>query len=167
MARRSSRSNPIRSWSGTSISTVVSVTTTQQVVTVLSLFTDFPETLLRSRGSLLIQATPDAADENDILGIGLIVVNEAASSAGGVSVPGPLNDIDADWLWHQGIAFDSRVATSYTGDHIGLNKRVEIDSKAMRRVARDQTIVLVAEAATGEFVSLRLTGFLRMLAQLS
>jgi len=154
-----------KTWIGETASGITSVTATQ----VMLIFTGISEatlgstTLLRSRGNVLCVATPDAAGDSDVLGLGLIVVHSNARVAGGVSLPGPINDDGADWLWHQYVPLHSGGITSTTGDNIGSNVRIEIDSKAMRRVPTDHDIVLMAEVADGDFATVAVNAGVRFL----
>ena len=59
------------------------------------------ETLLRSRGEVSLAFGANAGGDSDVVGLGLIVLHSNAVSVGGSSVPGPINDIGADWLWHR------------------------------------------------------------------
>ncbi len=111
-------------------------------------------TVLRSRGWAFLVAVPNAADDEEVIGLGLVVVNEAAQGVGGASLPGPIADINSDaWLWHALIPMDGSTLTAADPQAIGTNRYVEIDSKAMRRVAADQTVVLVGERSQSSFAS--------------
>ena len=123
------------------------------------------QTLLRTRGSLVVLGTPDAAGDSEIVGLGVIVVQQAAAAVGGASVPGPLNDPDANWLWHQFVGLNAMGATGETPTSVSAIVRVEIDSKAMRKVAIDQELIMIGELATGEFASVIVTGGWRVLMQ--
>ncbi len=109
------------------------------------------ETLLRSRGQVSLAFGANAATDSDIVGLGLIVVHTNAVTAGGASLPGPIKDIGADWLWHSFVCMDAAGATAQNVDGILMNRIVEIDSKAMRRVPSDHEVVLMAELTSGDF----------------
>ncbi len=121
-------------------------------------------TVLRVRGNILVAASPNAAADSDILGLGLIVVTESARTAGGAALPGPLNDVGNDgWFWHQFVPLDAVILTAGIAELGGTVVRVEIDAKAMRRVPTDYAVVLVAELQTGDMGSVNVTGQFRIL----
>ncbi len=157
-----SRSRGVKSW-GTTQFGVATLTTTQLILASLVLSTTSGETILRSRGMLFLRGNPDAAGDDDVVGLGLIVVQSAAAAVGGASIPGPINDGDADWFWHQFVPLNS-FGSAADDEAIGLNKYVEIDSKAMRKVPRDQTVILVGELFSGELSNVQVSGGLRLLS---
>jgi len=108
-------------------------------------------TILRIRGGGLVRATPDAATDSDMVGMGLIVVNQAASAVGGTSLPGPINDAGADWLWYSNVFLDAAGATGETATNLSCTRYFEIDSKAMRHIRADQFLAFMAELSTGDF----------------
>ncbi len=124
---------------------------------------DGPETLLRSRGNVLVTAIPDAGADNGVVGLGIVVANNPAITVGGVSLPGPLTDQGADWLWHFMVPLSAQGATAEAVNNIGTVMRVEIDSKAMRRVKDDQGLVLMAETTTALFPTVTVIGGWRFL----
>jgi len=139
------------------------ITTTQAIFATAALEHGEDATLLRSRGEFIFVATPNAGADFDVIGIGLIVVQSAAVTVGGAAVPGPINDGDADWLWHQFVPLDAGGASAADPNAIGLFARVTVDSKAMRKVRTDQTIILVAELSTGNFTDVAFSGGVRLL----
>jgi len=123
-------------------------------------------TILRTRGDFLIVGTPNAGSDVDVIGLGVCVVNEAASSQGGLSIPGPIKDAAADfWLWHRFVPLDAMGAADEATARTGGTSwaRVTLDSKAMRRVVEDQAVLLIAESTTGEFGTVGISGGLRFL----
>ena len=138
------------------------ITETQGIVaafTIAELTLNADVTVLRTRGDLLVHAEPDAAADDAIVGFGVCVVSVAALGVGGTSVPGPLLDDGSDcWLWHRYVAFDAIVATAGVTTLGSLVERIEIDSKAMRRLAADQSIALIAESSTSEFGIIQVAG---------
>jgi len=121
------------------------------------------ETLLRSRGNILVQATPDAAGDAANVAFGLIVVHSNALTIGTTALPGPIADVGADWLWHTFVPMDAISLTAADPNARGVVHRVEIDSKAMRRVSSDHTVVLMSEADSGSFASITAQVGLRLL----
>ena len=157
-----------KSWSAMTVADVVVMSTTQAVIGSVSLGagSGLEATVLRSRGELLVTASPDDVADSDILGLGLIVVRAAALAAGGVSVPGPILDQSSDsWLWHQYVPLDafgaSTEATARTGGSAW--SRVVVDAKAMRRLPEDSAVVLVGELTSGDFASVIVSGGVRFL----
>ena len=151
-------------WSGVANSAVNSLTTTQTALNFVSISEGTPRlTLLRSRGSVFLSAAPDAATDVEVVGLGLIVVHGNAVTAGGASLPGPISDVGADWLWHTFVPMDAIIATASVGDNMGLNVRVEIDSKAMRRVPPDHCVALMAERGSTAFASVTALSAIRLL----
>ncbi len=75
--------------------------------------------------------------------VGIAIASDQAFTAGVSSLPTPLSEASANvWLWHQylsvhGEATDVGEASS--------NQRIEIDSKAMRKLRDDDVIVAVMQ----------------------
>ena len=112
MARRGSTISA-KSWTGTQFDATV-VSTTQEAMASVSLpETNVTGTVLRVRGGLFLKATPNAATDDDVVGLGLIMVHSNALAAGGVALPGPINDMGADWLWHQFVGMNSAQGTPF------------------------------------------------------
>ena len=114
---------------------------------------DLNQTLLRTRGNVLIAAIPNAAADVAMLALGLIVVSDSAANAGGVSLPGPILDQEADWLWHQYVPLDAVDLISPDANSRAIIHRVEIDAKAMRKIAGDRVVVLMGEISASGFVT--------------
>jgi len=158
------RGNRMRkSWVGAT-SPGVNLTTTQGVVLAVTVVEGSSvATLLRSRGNLFLSGTPDAAADIDVAAVGLIVVHTNALTAGGVSLPGPIADAGADWLWHQYVPLDASGATAGDPAGIGFNRWIEVDSKAMRRIPTDHAVVLMGELLGATMVSISVAGGVRFL----
>ena len=165
MARRSGRPGMVKSWAGQTFS-ATSITTTQKILLNFPLSTDFPETVLRTRGHLQVWGTPDAADDAAVIGLGLIVVQESAATVGGVSIPGPFDDLDADWLWHRFVMLRVNEVTADSDTALGLWQEIEVDSKAMRTVKRDQVVILVGETRSQTLAGVEVQGGIRALSGL-
>ena len=161
MARGRSSSRGTKEWTGVAF---VKTTLTQTQSIILSFTHDVTETILRNRGEVLIVGVPNAAADDDVVGLGIIVVNDAAAAVGGLSVPGPIADPNAQWLWHQFILLQAALATSVIDNARNLIERVTIDSKAMRKADRNETMILVGELSTGEFGAVSVNGGLRSLS---
>jgi len=124
-----------------------------------------PATILRCRG--YVQANFDATQQiADTMGIafGLGIVSSDAVAAGAGSLPDPFGDADYPWLWWQSMFLRSEIAA---GVHAwGLSaQRIDVDTKAMRRVKPGQSLVMVFETATvvGAPVTAITVGFMRVL----
>jgi len=107
-----------------------------------------PSTLTRTRGKLLIQLDAGANDERVVIAVGLIVVQSSAFVSGLAAVPKPHTDAEADWFWHQYVILSSLAESAVTGDSTFLAERVEIDSKAMRKIKPNESIIGVAEVCS-------------------
>ena len=166
MARARGRSTQLRkSWSNMTPATAVAIGATQAVIGSVSIAESslVAPTLLRSRGNLLVNAVPDAATDSDTIGLGLIVVHTNALAAGGASLPGPIADQGADWLWHMYVPLDAAGATAEAAVNNWNLMRIEVDSKAMRRVPEDHAVVCMGEVDAGLFASVSVTGGIRFL----
>ena len=165
MARSRSNTRQSKSWIGVTVNDIDVSSVTQVLLgsVVHSEGTGFTSTVLRTRGQLLLMGDPTAVTDTDVIGLGLIVVQENARIAGGVSLPGPIKDIGADWFWHQLVSMDGAGSVSELGPWGAQTRLIEIDSKAMRRWPEDSDVVLVAEALSGDFASIQATGGIRLL----
>ena len=141
---------------------VTMLTTTQALLGVFS-FAGARTTIRRCRGNLLVTGIVDAALDSEIVGLGLIKVHDAAANAGGVSLPGPINDGNADWIWHQHVPLFSNAVTGASDVALGMFMRVPLDSKAMRTMNEDNVLALMGELTTGAMASVRVLGGLRVL----
>ncbi len=116
------------------------------ILSSLSILVDI--TILRTRGVLAVGSDQVAATEFQIGAAGICVVTTAAFTAGIASLPTPVTENSWDgWLWYQ--SFAQRVVF---GTAVGLEPQYvtsyQIDSKAMRKVGPDETIVCIAENAS-------------------
>ena len=160
MANVRSRSRGTKDWAG-GVGSTVALTSTQAI---LLTFDDLePITVLRIRGNFLIKGTPNNIADADVVGLGAIVVSDASAAVGGVSVPGPIADPSAPWLWHQYVPLQAGSA-GLLGDDIGSVVRVEVDSKAMRKLGLAEKLVIVGELSTGEYATVLVNVGIRTLA---
>ncbi len=104
-----------------------------------------PFTIMRIRGQLLAQLNAAAVNERVVLAVGIIVITEEQSSTGVTAIPNPQTDMDADWIWHGFLTVTSGQEAAIVNE--GLIDRLEIDSKAMRRVKPGMSLALVAAVA--------------------
>jgi len=106
-------------------------------------------TVIRSRGILNVVPQVFTADLNWDGAFGMAIVSETAALLGITAIPGPFSDDDwTGWFVHQYFAglVDAGGATDQT---LGRQFQYEIDSKAMRKVSGNESIVLVAESRNG------------------
>ncbi len=107
-------------------------------------------TVVRTRGDVSIIPDSAAADVRITGAYGLAVVSDRAFAAGVASVPGPFSDASWDgWFVWRSFNYSLQFADS-TG-FIQEQMSQEVDSKAMRKVTEDETIVLVAESQGSAF----------------
>ena len=159
---RERASNRAKSWAGGTFNVTTMGTT--QVIVVSATQLVAKETLIRSRGKIGVEAIPDAVTDTDVLGLGLIVVQGSAADVGGVSVPGPIEDTEADWLWHQFVPLISGGTSESTDLGNNMDRQVvEVDSKAMRRMNVGEAVILVGQLAFGDFATVVVTGGVRWL----
>jgi len=118
-----------------------SLQTTASVQELISI--QIPATIMRIRGEFLAFLTTSAAANSvKAIGVGITLVSNEALAAGAASIPDPLSDLNADWMWH-GFALLGRVSTT-EDESAGLTSvRLEIDTKAMRKVKPNTSLVFV------------------------
>ena len=114
------------------------------------------ETITRVRGLLSVDTDQQAATERPHGAFGICIVSDQAVAAGVASVPSPYTEADSDlWLLHQFWATNLRFSTA-----VGFRQTLmqyELDSKAMRKISVDETLIAVMEnAAASHGVDYRL-----------
>ena len=161
---RGQRKITTKAWTGAVQPSALLLGATQTVLLAIGISEDGTrETLLRSRGNILVAGTPDAATDVEVVGLGIVVVHSNAATIGGLSVPGPIADDGADWLWHQYVPLDAVTLTAGDPNARSVIHRVEIDSKAMRRIPPDYSAILVGELTTTSFANVSVMSGMRML----
>ena len=108
-------------------------------------------TLVRTRGAGLLTLNATSQVHGGAIGaLGIGVCTLQAFNAGVASVPTPIAQIDWDgWLWHQAFNVASITATISDGvNAVGCTQRVEIDSKAMRKVPENMVVFGAMEIGT-------------------
>ena len=102
-------------------------------------------TLVRLRGYATVSMDVAAADNTQVVALGMIVGSDDQVAAGATAFPSPMDDLDADWIWHS--FFPLRSVTGTQSDGVGGQVVSQvIDSKAMRRVKQNDQLVMVADA---------------------
>ncbi len=142
MAQRRSGRRPDYSWSGQSFVHAAMGTTT--VAT--SLFTiGLASTIVRFRGRLRgYLNTAAAADSEKLLACGLILLNADTAAAGAASMPEPLSDRDADWIWTDFLTMATVDTTEGSGGGMQFDTIV-LDNKSMRRARPSEVVVFVCQ----------------------
>ncbi len=128
-------------WQG-ACGTLPNLDETNLTLSIISI--EVPATLMRSRGNWI--AVIDGPTDQDIkcVGAGLIVVSDEAFAAGVAAVPSPVDDLNAPWLWHDFVTLMAKSATQEASLGSGVYRGV-IDSKAMRKVHPNETLVFVVD----------------------
>ena len=108
-----------------------------------------PATILRCRG--FVQAHFDAtAQVSDAISLtfGLGLVSSDAATLGATAMPDPGGNADYPWLWWGSMRLRSELAAGPSGGFGIAAQRLEIDTKAMRRVKPEMSLVMVVEVAS-------------------
>ncbi len=106
-----------------------------------------PDTIIRLRGMLQVASDQSGANEEPFGAFGIAVVSEQAFAIGVTAVPTPYTDADSDlWMMHGYFAAPIRFndATGFGN----ISQRVDFDSKAMRKLNEDETLIIVLENAS-------------------
>ena len=115
-----------------------------------------PFTVVRTRLYINVNSDQVAASESYRGAFGMIVVSDQAIAAGVGSVPKPLADTDADWFVYEPYAGGIEFATAAAFiEPSGL--LLTVDSKAMRKVGKNEDIAGVFEGAGNGILS-QMTG---------
>ena len=105
---------------------------------------DEAETLLRSRGSIQLVLNANAVEESVTCAVGLAIVSARAVAAGAASVPRPATEGSYPWLWH-GFLFGTSFDSAVTAGSSLRGTRLEVNSKAMRKLKETEVMVLAFE----------------------
>ncbi len=108
---------------------------------------------MRTRGEVGIVPQSFAADVTVGGAFGVCIVSDEAFAAGTASIPRPFDD--ANWGgWFMWQSFFGVFEFADATGRVGLNAntlRYQVDSKAMRKVGQNETVVLMCESQTGAF----------------
>ena len=104
-------------------------------------------TLVRIRGLFDYYLTLATSPDDGFFGaVGIGLVEAAAFAAGIASVPTPITEISSEnWLWHSFFSMHGPVVSSTESNSPAMAGRVEIDSKAMRKVNSAQVVYAAME----------------------
>ncbi len=121
------------------------------------------ETIVRLRGLVTLVGSIFGADGDGIFGaIGFGVVTTAAATAGVASIPTPIVEAGWDgWFSHNYIAVERGELNNSDGS--GYH-RVVLDSKAMRKVNEDESIVMVWDGVETGTVTAAVQARVRLLS---
>ena len=103
-------------------------------------------TVVRVRGQLVCSVVASAATPGRCFQVfGIKVATAAAIAAGAIELP--FTAIGSDWLWWKAIPLNVWGGTSAapSGDGTMANVRVDIDSKAMRKVGGNAALVFASQ----------------------
>jgi len=123
-------------------------------------------TVIRTRGVFQVWADQAASAENAFGALGMAIVSEQAAVAGAASIPDPYSDALWDgWFVHQYFSH-SIILADATGLATPAGTTYEINSKAMRKVQDNETVVVMITNASATD-GMRFTIDFRMLFKLA
>jgi len=123
--------------------------TTNAAATILgtSLAFAIPATILRMRGNILLNFDAAADNSRQNIGIGIGIISSDAFAAGVASVPDPLAESDYPWLWWTVMPLVNDLQIAGESLQVCVAARVEIDSKAMRKVKPGQSLAVIYQTS--------------------
>ena len=145
------RSSPRRKtewFAGVGGTTPNAVTTSGVQILGSGIITGFgEETLVRVRGLLdIVLKTAGATGDGFFGAVGIGLVSSAAFLGGVSTVPTPITELGWDgWLWHSFFSVHGDQVAGESARGSG-HYRVEVDSKAMRKVETDMTLYGIIES---------------------
>ena len=121
-------------------------------------------TVVRTRGMCSVKTSTNVLGDTEVTGaLGVAVVSDLALAAGAASIPGPFSEAGWDgWMVWQSFCWSFRFDTA-----AGLildSIQFDVDSKAMRKITDDESLVVMAESQSGPC---EINAPLRMLLKLS
>ena len=106
-----------------------------------------PATILRMRGQILLNFDAAADNSRQNVGIGIGIISSDAFAAGAGSVPDPLSETDYPWLWWSTIPLVNDLQIAGESLQLAVVARVEVDSKAMRKVKPGQSLAVIYQTS--------------------
>ena len=103
------------------------------------------ETVIRTRGQIVVGSDQIAAQENWVGAVGALIASDQAVAVGVGSLPTPYTDSDSDlWFMHRffGGRYDFRSAVGASPEGM---LQFEFDSKAMRKMPTGTTFCFIVE----------------------
>ena len=130
-------------WHGTS-DNVLNLTAAGTAILASLTVTD-PSTILRTLGSVM--SIFDGAVDGDSAAItyGLGIVSTDAFTVGATAMPDPASEPQFDWLYWYKSFLSFRTNGAISGRIDSYFERVNVSSKAMRRVSHSETLVLLVQ----------------------
>jgi len=121
-------------------------------------------TVVRTRGMVSVKPTNTGASLNYGGAFGVAIVTDRAFAAGAASVPGPFTDSGWDGWFVLGFFQHNWLFPGTSTSEVYSDVDVQVDSKAMRKITDDETLILVCESQVG---ALDVAMHLRFLFKLS
>ncbi len=148
MARRSGRKADLR-WTGTIGGNAFfgAQSAGTAAVTIFSAAQTLQQTLMRIRGEVLVWKDGTSAPGIGItVGLGIILAQSGQSTT---VFSSPLTDPEAPWIWWNAVTIGyEEMVTDVVDVPVLSGARIEVDSKAMRRVRPDVELQFVVENTT-------------------
>ena len=106
------------------------------------------QTIVRTRGELaaFFDLSGSSAGDACVLGIGLMI-----GSSGATIARSSIDEADYSWLWHKFVPLSTETVIGGAASDWGpltASVRIEIDSKAMRRVKFSDLVFMVMETSS-------------------
>ncbi len=101
-------------------------------------------TIVRCRGSLLLSMDGGTLSDQIAVTVGLGIVSQQAFTAGPGSMPPPGNEPEFPWLFWKDILLQFQTAAGDSAVERAV--RVEVDTKAMRKVKPNESLVWLAQS---------------------
>ena len=109
-------------------------------------------TVVRTRGMLQLYLSLSTSAQDGYAGaFGIMLVRDQAFAAGAASIPGPLSDLNDEWLYHtffnehNPFASGGAVAAGDSMNNGAGTDKIVVDSKAMRKFTDGDTMVAMVE----------------------
>ena len=123
-------------------------------------------TLVRTRGDITMGLrTAGSVGDGFLVGVGIGIVTNDAFAVGVTAVPSPIDDMDWDgWLFHKLVNLFTVVGTE---DNPVTAARIDVDSKAMRKIGINETMYLSAQGVEVGVATMAIAGITRTLFKLA
>jgi len=109
-----------------------------------------PFTVTRTIGSLWVQSDQNAAFENFVGALGMMVVSDKAVTTGATAVPDPITQESSDeWFMYQ--AFAGTAGAEASAGAFRMLQEYKFDSRAQRKVQDGEDIAVVIANASAAF----------------
>ncbi len=122
----------------------LAINTASLLTTVGAAVEDADQTLVRTRGKVTGLLNAGSASEDCIVAIGIAVLESRAIAAGVASLPRPGSDRNSDaFVYVDYLSVSSGAEAAVVPDF--LMDTLSIDSKAMRKLSQELSVVVIAE----------------------